>query len=57
MNLEEMFQFPYEVFFVIWYDSVYHIQYIHLYMSAHYYFIIIIFMCATVLHHSDLHGM
>ena len=34
MNLEKMFQFPYEVFFVIWYDSVYHIQYIHLYMSA-----------------------
>ena len=38
MNLEKMFQFPYEVFFVIWYDSVYHIQYIHLYMSAQYYF-------------------
>ena len=56
MNLEKMFQFPYEEFFVIWYDSVYHIQYIHLYMSAQYYFIIIFFTRATVLHHSDLHG-
>ena len=45
MNLEKMFQFPYEVFFVIWYDSVYHIQYIHLYMSAQYYFIIIFYAC------------
>ena len=52
MNLEEMFQFPYEVFFVIWYDSVYHI---HAYTCL---LIIILsfFVRATVLHRSDVHG-
>ena len=42
INLEEMFQFPFEVFLLygMIVCSIY--MYIHLYMSAHYYFIIII---------------
>ena len=55
MNLEKMFQFLYEVFFVIWYDSVYHIQYIHFTCLLNI-ILLLFFTRATVLHHSDLHG-